>query len=167
MVVFEEGGVTVDVAAEAFAKDEFGVGDVERWVEGCAFGVLEAVFRPEGLRAVGSFGHFVRLLVVRGGEGDVSGGVPVLGEDDVVELLREGVDDGNYFVAFGNGERASDSVDCGAEVVLYIDDEEGVGGLELHDDDFILVQGTRSAVALLHPSSKCARWGPRFARYPP
>ena len=29
VVVFEEGGVAVDVAAEAFAKDEFGVGDVQ------------------------------------------------------------------------------------------------------------------------------------------
>ena len=28
VVVFEEGGVAVDVAAEAFAEDEFGVGDV-------------------------------------------------------------------------------------------------------------------------------------------
>ena len=30
MVVFEEGGVAVDVAAEAFAQDELGVGDFER-----------------------------------------------------------------------------------------------------------------------------------------
>jgi hypothetical protein len=29
VVVFEEGRVAVDVAAEAFAEDEFGVGDVE------------------------------------------------------------------------------------------------------------------------------------------
>ena len=131
MVVFEEGGVAVDVAAEAFAKDEFGVGDVERGVEGCAFGVLEAVLGPEGLLAVGSLDGAVGLPVVRGGEGDVLGGVPVLGEDDVVELFREGVDDGNYFVAFGNGERASDSVDGGAEVILDVDDQEGVGGLEI------------------------------------
>ena len=32
VVVLEEGGVTVDVATEAFAEDEFGVGDVESWV---------------------------------------------------------------------------------------------------------------------------------------
>ena len=29
MIVFEKGGVAVDVAAEALAEDEFGVGDVE------------------------------------------------------------------------------------------------------------------------------------------
>ena len=49
MVVFEEGGVAVDVAAETFAEDEFGVGDREAGVEGCAVGVLEGVIGPEGL----------------------------------------------------------------------------------------------------------------------
>jgi len=63
VVVFEEGGVAVDVAAESLSQDEFGVGDVEGWVEGCAFGVLEDVFGPECLRAVGSFDDLVGLFV--------------------------------------------------------------------------------------------------------
>ncbi len=63
VVVFEEGGVAVDVTAEAFAEDEFGVGDVEGWVEGCAFGVLENVIGPEGLGAVGNLDGFERFLV--------------------------------------------------------------------------------------------------------
>ena len=71
VVVFEEGGVAVDVAAEAFAEDEFGVGDVRAGMEGCAFGVLEDVFGPEGLGAVGGFDDFEGLFVVGGGEGDV------------------------------------------------------------------------------------------------
>ena len=97
VVVFEEGGVAVDVAAEAFAQDEFGVRDVERGVEGSAGSVLEAVFGPEGLRAVGDLDGFEGLLAGwRGGEGDVLGGVPVLGEDDVIELFGEGIDDGDY-----------------------------------------------------------------------
>ena len=53
--------------------------------------------------------------------------VPVLGEDDVLEMLRgavDGVDDG---IAVGNGERAA-----GAEVVLHVDDQEDVGGSDLH-----------------------------------
>ena len=95
VVVFEEGGVAVDVAAEAFAEDEFGVRDVESGVEGCAFGVLDGVIGPEGLGAVGGFDGFVGLFVVGGGEGDVIGWVPVLGEDDVVEFFGEGVDDGD------------------------------------------------------------------------
>ena len=48
VVVFEEGGVAVDVAAEAFAEDEFGVGDVKRGVEGCSVGVLDARARARG-----------------------------------------------------------------------------------------------------------------------
>ena len=68
VVVFEEGGVAVDVAAEAFAEDEFGVGDVKGWVEGCAFGVLEDVFGPEGLGAVVDLDGFegLALLIVGG-----------------------------------------------------------------------------------------------------
>ena len=66
VVVFEEGGVAVDVAAESFAEDEFGVGDVEGGVEGCAFGVLEDVFGPEGLGAVVDFDGFEGLLVLGG-----------------------------------------------------------------------------------------------------
>ena len=103
VVVLEEGGVAVDVAAEAFSQDEFGVGDVQCWVEGRAFGVLEDVFGPEGLGTVGGFDGFEVPFVVGCGEGDVLGGVPVLGEDDVVEFLREGVDRGDDGVAVGDG----------------------------------------------------------------
>ena len=71
VVVFEEGGVAVDVAAEAFAEDEFRVGDVEGRVEGCAFGVLEDVFGPESLGAVVDLDGFEGLFAVCGGEGDV------------------------------------------------------------------------------------------------
>ena len=72
-------------------------------MEGRAFGVLYGVIGPEGLEAVGNFDGFVGLLGVGGGEGNVLGGVPVLGEDDVVEFLREGVDGGEYGVAIGDG----------------------------------------------------------------
>jgi hypothetical protein len=126
VVVFEEGGVGVDGAAEAFAEDEFGVGDIEGGVKGCAFGVLEGVFGPEGLGAVGGFGRLVGVFVgVGGGEGDVLGRVPVLGEDDVGESLGESVDERNDGVATCNGQGAA-----GHEVVLEVDDQEGVGGLE-------------------------------------
>ena len=139
VVVFEEGGVGVDVAAEAFAEDEFGVGDVESGMEGCAVGVLEDVFGPESLRSVGGFDGFERLFVVGGGEGDVLGGVPVLGEDNVVELFCEGVDEGDYGVAVFDGQ-------CSArhEVVLDVDDEEGVGGLDSDHHDFAKVTNYRS-----------------------
>ena len=43
------------------------------------------------------------FFAVGGGEGDVLGGVPVLGEDDVVEFFGEGVDEGDDGVAVGDG----------------------------------------------------------------
>ncbi len=52
-IVLEEGGVAVDAGAEAFAEEEFGVGQVEIGVESGAGGALQAVIRPESLRAVG------------------------------------------------------------------------------------------------------------------
>ena len=76
-------------------------------------------------------------------------GVPVLGEDDVVEFLGEGVDEWDDGVAVGDGE-----VSTGHEVVLDVDDEKGVGGLELHG--VMVVQRVRSAVVLhtiTHPFS--------------
>jgi hypothetical protein len=118
VVVFEEGGVAVDVAAEAFAEDEFCMGDVQVWMEGCAFGVLDGVLGPEGLRAVGGLEALVVLLVVGGGEGDVLGGVPVLRKDDVGEFLCESVDDRNDLVTVRYGQ-----VSAGHEVVLNVNDE--------------------------------------------
>ena len=107
-VVFGEGGVAVDVLAEAFAENELGVGDGEAGVEVGAGGALDAVVGPEVLRAVGGFDGGLDtvwewLLAVGAGEGDVVARVPVLGEDDVVEAGGEGVDAGDEGVAAGDG----------------------------------------------------------------
>jgi hypothetical protein len=48
-------------------------------------------------------------------------GMPILGEDDVLESRGDGVDDGNDLVAAGDGESAA-----GAEIILHIGDEEDV-----------------------------------------
>ncbi len=65
-------------------------------------------------------------------ERDVSGGMPVLGKDNVFEALRESVDDGDDLVAIFDGERTANSIDGRAEVVLDVDDEEGVAGQKVH-----------------------------------
>ena len=108
LIVFGEGGVTVDVFAEAFAQDEFGVGDGEAGVEVGAEGALDAVVGPECLRAVGGFDGgldtiWKGLKAVGAGEGDMVAGVPVLGEDDVGEAGGEGVDAGEDGIAAGDG----------------------------------------------------------------
>lgn len=127
-VVFEEGGVAVDLFAEALAEDEFDVGKVEVGVEFSSVGSLDTVIGPEVLGAVGGLdGVCEGLLVMGAGERDVMGGVPVLGDDDVFEAIGEGVEVGDDLVGVGDGEGAA-----GEEVVLHVDDEEGVGGQEMH-----------------------------------
>ena len=97
---------------------------------GCA---LEAVIGPEGLGAVGGFDGGLALgweglLAMGAGEGDVVGGVPVLGCDDVLEALGEGIDAGEEVeCAFDLERRAGEH-----EVVLHVDDEESVARGEVH-----------------------------------
>ena len=59
---------------------------------------LDAMVGPEGLRAVAEFDLLEGLFAgVRGGKGIVVGGVPILREDDVLEVLGgtvDGFDDG-------------------------------------------------------------------------
>jgi len=81
----------------------------------------------------------------------VSGGVPVLGEDDVLEALAEAVDDGDDGVPVFHRERAAYSINGWAEVVLDVDDEEGVGGME--GEHACLMIGERFEL----------RWKPTFA----
>src|SRR6185437_8421541 len=92
VIVFEEGGVGIDMAAKAFAQDQLGMGNVERRVEGGAGAVLQAMLGPERLRAIERLDRIEGLLAgMRRGKGDVLGGVPVLGENDVIELPRKGI----------------------------------------------------------------------------
>jgi hypothetical protein len=94
--------------------------------------------------------ELVVLLVVGGGEGDVLGWVPVLREDDVGEFFGESVDDGNHLVTVCYGQVAP-----GHEVILNVNDEEGVAGLEVHGH-LMVVQAGRIAV------ERCTR--PTLAR---
>jgi len=94
-------------------------------MEVCARGVLDTVFGPECLRTVCHLDSFVVFFAgMCTGEGDVPAGVPVLGEDDMLELLRDGINEGNNLVTFIDGECAAR-----AEVVLDVDDDQGIGGL--------------------------------------
>ena len=67
------------------------------------------------------------------------GAVPVLGEDDVLELRSDAVNDGDHGIAVRHGQSAA-----GAEIVLHVDDEEDVLRSKVHADrmsaeDLILV----------------------------
>ncbi len=92
-------------------------------------GALNAVVGPERLRAVGGFNRVGEgvLAGVGAGEGDVVAGVPVLGEDGVVEARSKRVDTGEDGIGVRDGKGAP-----WEEVELHVDDEEGVGVAELH-----------------------------------
>ncbi len=126
LVVLYESGVAVDVFAEAFAEQELRVRDVESGGNGGTGGALDAVVRPEVLNAVWDFYRVrERVFAVGAGEADVVDGVPVRGEEDMVELAGEGVDAGDDAVALLYRKWAT-----GEEVGLHVNDEEGVGGPE-------------------------------------
>jgi len=87
-----------------------------------AAGALHAVIGPQSLRAITEFdlleGQFSGM---DGSEGVVVSGVPVLGEDDVLEMSRGAMDGSNDGVSIGNCKGAA-----GAEIVLDVDHEEDV-----------------------------------------
>lgn len=135
MVVLEEGGVAVDSAAESFSQDQLSVGDAEARMEASSGSALDAMVRPEGLGSIGDLdsteGAGTRM---RRGEGDVSGWMPVLGEDDMLELLAEPVDEGDDLITVFDGERSA-----GTEIVLQVDDDERVGGLGSNGHRYLLL----------------------------
>jgi len=137
-VVLGEGRVAVDVLAKAFAQQQLSMRNGECRMEFSAGRSLNAVVRPESLRAVRSFdGVRKRLLAVSAGERDVTAWVPVLGKDDVVELLRKGVDAGNDGIAITDFEGSADAIDCREKVALHVDDEESVVRLRLHSSSLV------------------------------
>jgi hypothetical protein len=83
---------------------------------------LYAVVGPQRLLPVADSHLLEGMLVwMRASERLVPRRMPVLGENDVFESRRDGVDDGNDFVATGHGQRPAR-----AEIVLNIGDEEDV-----------------------------------------
>jgi len=77
------------------------------------------VIRPEGLFAVRQLNHLVRLATgMAGGKRSVARRMPVLGNDHLLELLGETVDQQDDLVTLGHGQLAA-----GSEVVLDVDDQ--------------------------------------------
>ena len=127
-VVLKESGVGIDLRVEALAQDQLGLRQVKRGVELGAEGALNTVIGPERLGAVAQFDFVEGVFAgVSGGEGGMRGRVPVLREDDVLELWRNPVNHGNDRIAVCNGQCPS-----GAEVVLYVDHDENVLLGDLH-----------------------------------
>ena len=124
VVVLEQRRIAVDRRVEALAQDQIGVPGREVGVKFGAGRALDAVDRPEHLRAVGHVEDAEgRGTGVVGGEGGMIGRVPVLGEDADAKLGHQRIDAGDDHVALGDGQRAT-----GTEVVLDVDHDNGFVG---------------------------------------
>ena len=83
---------------------------------------LHAMIRPQRLFAIRQGDRLERPLArMRGGEGDVAGGVPILGQHDMGEALAEAVDERHDRIAVADRQRAA-----GHEIILHVDDEKDV-----------------------------------------
>jgi hypothetical protein len=105
--------------------------NVEVGVQLRAAAALKAVVRPKRLFAVRRV-DAVRegLKTVCAGKGDVSCGVPVLGEDHVVEVRSKCVEAGDDVRAAGNGKGCGVLGATGQKIALHVDEQKGVGGEE-------------------------------------
>ncbi len=85
-------------------------------------GTLNAVIGPQYLFAIRHDDHIEGLMPrMARRKGKMSRGMPVLGQDHMHKPAGKTIDDGNHCFPLRHGECAA-----GAEIVLNIDDEQGV-----------------------------------------
>lgn len=110
--------------AETLADDQLGLVDPEIGMERGAVGGLDAVIRPEHLRPIGQGDRIERRLArMRAGKARMPDGMPVLGEDDMVELVDQPVHFPHDLVAAWNRQGAA-----WAEIVLQVNDQQTMLG---------------------------------------
>ncbi len=123
VVVFEEGGIGIDMQSVAFAYDQIRAVGGQVGMERGAVGADDAMVGPQDLGAVGGFCHAERFAAfVAGCKGKVARRMPVLGQDPNRKIGHQPVDKRHDPVAFGYGKGAA-----GAEIVLDVDGDEGRG----------------------------------------
>jgi len=109
---------------------------VERVGERRAASALDAVVRPEHLMPVGQlYGRKRHLATVRRRKRDVTGGMPVLRQQHVVEPGRDPVDDRDDFITPIDGERPARQ-----EVVLDVNDQQD--GVTAHQPTALPISST-------------------------
>ena len=64
------------------------------------------------------------------------GGMPVLGQHDVFEILGEVIDEGHDFIGIGHGQ-----LSAGAKIILNVDNKQNFVFTGLHGN--LIGQGTR------------------------
>ena len=121
-VRFAERRIAVDLAAIAFADNEFGLRDREGRRELGTRRSLNAVIWPKHLRPVGQLDRLERSAPrVARCEGEVPGYVPVLRQRGMRENPCQRVHHRHDCVPLRDGERAA-----GQKIVLHVDNEEEI-----------------------------------------
>ena len=82
--------------------------------------------------------------------------VPVLGQDHVAENTAQAVDDGNGLITAGDGQRTAVT-----EIILNIDDDQGVLLGRVDNDSGPFGQGVSNQSALRQRSLKASETPPR------
>ncbi len=122
-VGFEEGRVAVGVRVEALADHRLRLRYRQLVGKARAESALHAMVGPQHLLAVGQVDRRERHPTgMRRGERDVPRRMPVLRQDDLVEVQRDAVDRRDHLVPARHRQRAA-----GQEVILDVDDQQGFG----------------------------------------
>src|SRR5262245_5570602 len=122
-VVFEEGRIRIDVQPESLAQDERSVGDSKRGMQPGARRSLDAMVRPERLQAIARLNRLIGTSAgMRGSKGAMPRRMPVLCQDNVVELAGKPVDGCKDFAALRHRKLAART-----KIILNIDDQKDVG----------------------------------------
>src|SRR5579875_1187891 len=136
-IVFNKGGVAVDLPSEALAEQKFSVRNVECRSDLRPGSSLQAMIRPERLGAIWHL-HRVgeRRHPMGAGEAYMSPRVPVGRQQHVVELACQGIYAGDDGIAIRNRQRSA-----GQKVRLHVDHEKSVSGPKCqHGMSFLSVE---------------------------
>src|SRR5690606_2952803 len=122
VVVLEEGGIAVDIVTESFPDHEFCLGPGQSGMKVRADAALDAMVRPQRLRAIRHVNALKSLLAgMAGGKAGVSGRMPVLCHDHMVEIADQVVDQRNDLVPAFHCQGST-----GTEVVLQVNHDQGL-----------------------------------------
>src|SRR5204862_3780305 len=123
-IVLIDGRIGVDGAIIALAQDKLCMHDVQIAMEIGPARPLHAVVRPQNLSAISQLDALIWLSAgMRGGKRLVPGGMPVLCEDDVLEMCGEPIDEGDKLIAARNGKASART-----EIVLNVNDQQNISG---------------------------------------
>ncbi len=107
-VILKKRRVGIKFRSEALPNDSLERVGIQIWMKVGARTTLHTMVRPEDLSSVmelyGVEGFFAWMLR---GEGNVVRRMPILGTEDMVEMMHKAIDDGDYLLPPRDGESSA------------------------------------------------------------